>query len=216
MIPFHCLCVPGELTDHKEEVNLQEIWYQDLTQLLGCTTGQKSHHKQPLTGLLWWWLLSSSALWTECSCIVFKSYRWGEDCSHTGWFWGWDFASHAQSVHLGVLCFCRLSWRGGGNKLYVRCRIFCICPLESSTEIRGPNLGMTNLQIPVVLLDEGSGQIPPSLCVSIFSQELPNQWLQQMGPYEEKEHHGMKISTRFPAVLLYNWGRDTWEGKSVT
>lgn len=70
MIPFHSLCVPGGLTDHKEEVNLQEIWYQDLTQLLSCTTGQNNQHKQPLTGLLWWWLLSSRALWAECSCIV--------------------------------------------------------------------------------------------------------------------------------------------------
>lgn len=56
---------------------------------------------------------------------------------------------------------------------------------------------------------------PHCMCPS-FHRSCQINGSQQMGPYEEKEHHGMKISTRFPSVLLYNWGRDTWEGKSVT
>lgn len=177
MISFHSLCVPGGLTDHKEEVNLQEIWYQDLAQLLSCTgpPEDKNQHEKPLTGLLWCWILSSRAFWTEYVCIVFNSSKWGEDCSHIGYFWGWDFASNALSDHLYVPWLCHLSWRGRANKLQVRSRIFCTCSLESRAEIRGSNLGMTNLQTPV---NEGPGQIPPSLCcVHFLILELPSQWL---------------------------------------
>lgn len=110
-----------------------------------------------------------------------------EDCSHTGCFWGWDFASCAPSDQLCVLRFCHLNWRGRENKPCVMCRIFCTCPLESSTEIRGSNLAMTNLQIPVLLLNEGAGQIPRSLCVSpSFHRSCQVSGSQQLGLYEEK------------------------------